>query len=322
MARLEGNDKMKKKIGQILLVLAFVAVLVVMNMYYQKQIKDLQSVQDLQEQNISVLGDTLGVTVLESNGVQASWKDKTWVSYGDSITQMGGWQDYITEYFGFAEHYERGLGSCTFIKSNQIWYANPDGSYNSRFGFLGVTEAPKGTTEHEGYMCSTDRITTMIPKEVDLVVVMAGTNDAGITVSAPLGDLSYPFDETTFMGAVASTVVKIQQHAPNALVVLASPLSGRGPETEDRKEQVANQTEPEYNLLGLTTQDYAEAIEEVAAYLSIPFIDVFGSTGINSFNRNQYIGDIVHPNEEGQKAIARVMIGALDDLKPLEWIGK
>ena len=73
----------------------------------------------------------------------------------------------------------------------------------------------------------------------------------------------------------------------------------------------------EYNLLGLTTQDYADAVKEVAEYLSIPFIDVFGSTGINSFNRNQYIGDIVHPNDEGRKAIARVMIGALDDLKPI-----
>ena len=113
-------------------------------------------------------------------------------------------------------------------------------------------------------------------------------------------------------------MVKIQKHAPNALIVLASPLSGRGPETEKREEQVANQTEPEYNLLGLTTQDYADAVREVAEYLSVPYIDVFGNTGINSFNRNQYIGDIVHPNDEGRKAIARVMIGALDDLKPID----
>ncbi len=287
-------------------------------LYVYRELQTLRQAQRVQEQDVASLGDALGVSVSHSSTVTASWAGKTWVSYGDSITQMGGWQDYITEYFGFAEHFERGLGSCTFVQSDQIWYANPDGSYNSRYGFLGVTEAPEGTTAHEGYMCSTDRITTSIPADADLILVMAGTNDAGITVSAPLGDLSYPFDETTFKGAVASTVVKLQERAPKALIVLASPLSGRGPETEDKKEQTANRTEPEYNHLGLTTQDYADAIREVAEYLSIPYIDVFGSTGINSFNRNQYIGDIVHPNEEGQKAMARVMIGALDDLKPVE----
>ena len=56
----------------------------------------------------------------------------------------------------------------------------------------------------------------------------------------------------------------------------------------------------------------------MAEAFSIPYIDIFGSTGINQFNRNQYISDIVHPNEEGKKAIARVMIGALSDLKPVE----
>lgn len=315
------GKKGKIRWKQVLPAAAFVLLLLFLaaqSLYFYRELQALRQAQAVQEQDMADLGDALGVSVSRSSLVTASWAGKTWVSYGDSITQMGGWQDYITEYFGFARHYERGLGSCTFIQSDQIWYANPDGSYNSRYGFLGVTEAPEGTTAHEGYMCSTDRITTSIPADADLILVMAGTNDAGITVSAPLGDLSYPFDETTFMGAVASTVVKLQEHAPDALIVLASPLSGRGPETEDKKEQTANQTGPEYNTLGLTTQDYANAIREVAEYLSIPYIDVFGTTGINSFNRNRYIGDIVHPNEEGQKAMARVIIGALNNLKPVE----
>ena len=314
----EKAPSRKSTLALVSIICILTVALVAQSMFFNKEIQSLKKTLQNQNQDIHAIAEELGLSVSASSEFSVSWAGKKWVSYGDSITQMGGWQDYITDYFGFAEHYERGLGSCTFTKSDQIWYANPDGSYNSRFGFLDVTEAPEGTTEHEGYMCSWDRITTMIPADADLVVIMAGTNDAGITVSAPLGDLSYPFDETTFKGAVASTVVKIQEHAPHALIVLASPLSGRGPETEDKEEQVANQTEPEYNLLGLTTQDYADAVREVAEYLSIPYIDVFGSTGINSFNRNQYIGDIVHPNDEGRKAIARVMIGALDDLKPIE----
>ena len=286
--------------------------------YLTYRIRQLEKQIEVQNQSLAEIAAQTGVSVSESPGVIVSWAGKKWASYGDSITELGGWQDYITEYFGFAEHLNCGIGSTTFVQSDLVWYANPDGSYNSRYGFLGVTEAPEGTTEHEAYLASEDRIQTQLPSDLDLVVIMGGTNDAGVTVSAPIGDMSYPFDETTFKGAVAATVVRIQRQCPNAVVVLASPLSGRGPETEDKEEQTSNQTEPEYNTLGLTTQDYAQAMREVAEALSIPFIDIFGSTGINSFNRSQYISDIVHPNEEGQRAIARVMIGELDDLKPVE----
>ncbi len=250
----------------------------------------------------------------------SGWYGKTWCSYGDSITQEAQWQDYITDYFGFSTHYERGLGSCTFVNNGQTWYANEDGSYNSRYGFAGVTQMPEGTTEHEGWMCSWDRITTMIPQDVDLVVVMGGTNDAGQSAGSPMGDLSYPFDDTTYMGAVALTLVRIQEWVPNATVVLCSPPSGRGINEdwmESDEDMNQNQTEPVYNSLGYTTQDYAEASRQVAEYLSIPYIDVFGNTGINQFNRSEYIRDLVHPTEAGGEAIARVIIGGLKLIEPL-----
>lgn len=254
-------------------------------------------------------------------GVTSGWAGLTWCSYGDSITFESSWQDYVTEYFGFFEHYQRGLGGCRFVNNGQTWYANADGTYNSMRGFAGVWEAPEGTTEHEGWMCSWDRITTMIPQDVDLVVIMAGTNDADQATGSPMGDLSYPFDEATFKGAVASTVIKIQEWVPDAVIVLASPPSGRGKFEEwmeKDSDMNRNQTEAVYNSLGFTTQDYAEAVEEVAEYLSIPFIDVFGNTGINPFNRQKYIRDLVHPTPEGGKAIARIMIGGLERLAPID----
>ncbi len=266
-----------------------------------------------QEQTVSELSG------LGSADFSVSWAGKTWCSYGDSITGYNVWQPYVTEYFGFSEHYLRGVGSATFVQSDLIWYANEDGSLNSQPGIAGVTEAPSGTHEVEGYLCSDERIQT-VPADVDLVVIMAGTNDAGPSISAPLGDLSYPFDETTFMGAVASTVVKMQEHCPDAVIVLASPFSGRGYEEEgqSKEEMRQNQTEPVYNDLGLTTYDYAKAIEQVAEYLSIPYIDVFESCGVNQFNRYEYLEDLVHPTEEGGKAIARVMIGRLKEIAPID----
>lgn len=256
------------------------------------------------------------IHVSEGELPRLSWAGKTWCSYGDSITQEAAWQDYVTEYFGFAKHYNRGIGSSTFAKNDQTWYANPDGSYNSRFGFAGVTEAPEGTTEHEGYLCSSDRIDASVPEDADLILIMGGTNDMGSNV--PLGDLSFPFDEETFKGAVAATVVKIQEKVPGAVVVLASPLSGRGPEPAEGASLPDNRDVEEVmvNELGLTTEDYRDAMEEVARAMSIPFIDVYGTTGINQWNRSLYIRDVVHPSERGGMAVARSVIGGLEQVKP------
>ena len=121
----------------------------------------------------------INIQAVEGEVSKLSWAGKTWCSYGDSITQEEKWQSYVTEYFGFEKHYNRGIGSSTFAQSDQVWYANEDGSYNSRPGFDGVTEAPEGTTEHEGYLCSSDRIDVSIPEDADLVVVFGGTNDFG-----------------------------------------------------------------------------------------------------------------------------------------------
>lgn len=218
------EKKNRRKYGVFSVVLTFSVLLIIQGLYFRREIKSLKEEQLLQGQDIRMLGDAMGISVSGNSGVTVTWYGKKWVSYGDSITQMGGWQDYITEYFGFAEHVECGIGSSTFTKSDLVWYANPDGSYNSRYGFLGVTEAPEGTTEHEAYLSSADRINTQVPADADLVLINGGTNDAGVTVGAPLGDLSYPFDETTFKGAVAATVVRMQERCPNALIVLMSPL--------------------------------------------------------------------------------------------------
>lgn len=256
------------------------------------------------------------IHVSEGELSRLNWSGKTWCSYGDSITQEASWQDYVTEYFGFAKHYNRGIGSSTFAKNDLIWYANPDGSYHSRLGFAGVTEAPEGTTEHEGYLCSSDRIDVSVPEDADLILIMGGTNDMGANV--PLGDLTTPFDETTFKGAVAATVVKIQEKVPGAVVVLASPLSGRGPESAEGSGLPDNRDAEEFvsNELGLTTEDYRDAMEEVAQAMSIPFIDVYGTTGINQWNRSKYIRDVVHPSERGGMAVARSVIGGLEQIKP------
>ena len=71
--------------------------------------------------------------------IKSLWTGKTWLTYGDSITAMGngndassGWQKYVSEKLDFAGHYGRGIGGQTFTYNTKPWFANADGTLNSR----------------------------------------------------------------------------------------------------------------------------------------------------------------------------------------------
>ena len=113
----------------------------------------------------------------------------------------------------------------------------------------------------------------MVPQDSELIFVMGGTNDLGqvmrdlawvavsVVDTAWAADATYynggDFNISSFKGAVASTILKLQIWCPNARLVFASPLSGRGTTSG------VNMTEPVYTN-GFTTKDYRDAIEEVA----------------------------------------------------------
>ena len=255
------------------------------------------------------------------------WYGATIMSFGDSITAIGngdsncvGWQKYVCDYFGIAKHYGRGIGASTMTYRSATWYANADGSYNSRDD---GGNPPHGTTEHLSSFCAWDRITTMIPDSIkdsiDMIFVMGGTND--FISNQPIGDkpvwdsknttdamwkgaIEYnggDFDITTFSGAVASTIMKLQKRCPNAVVVVGTPISGYG--TKENAEK---------NSRSLTVEDYAGAIADVAHMMSVPCVDVFGATGINQFNYAGKITDGTHPySVEGCKCLGRAVIGGM-----------
>lgn len=118
---------------------------------------------------------------------ELSWKGKTWVSYGDSITAQGGWQDYIVKRFGLI-HINKGVG--------------------------GTTVAGTGTSAGN----SDARIDTF-PENVDLVTIMFGTNDLSQNIKIGNND----GDITTYKGALGVTVRKIQMKYPNARIIIMSP---------------------------------------------------------------------------------------------------
>lgn len=240
----------------------------------------------------------------------SSWKDKKFVSYGDSITQQNLWQPYVRNYFEM-EHACRGVGGSGFVRGVSHYYANADGSYNSKYT-TGST-APEGTTLCEACLCSDERIALSIPEDADLILIAGGTNDhGGDATSVPeLGEISYTivdgkpvFDTTTFKNAVCATVYKIMERCPEAIVMLMTPCNTRG----------MNQVQT-VNGNGLELLDYAHAIKECAEYMSIPCIDVYGESGLNQFNM-KLNGDNLHPDDAGARKMARAVIAKLKAYEP------
>lgn len=211
----------------------------------------------------------------EYYNVGSNLNRKTLITYGDSVTAGGLWQDLVRDNLGLANVLNSGIGGTTIANGGE-----------------------------DNYFCSDSRLSTL-PTNYNMIFVMGGTNDMGKNI--PIGDTVYNggFDETTFKGAIASLIVKLQNLMPNTEIIFGTPLSGRGLVVGE------NATTNRKNALDLSTEDYAKAMIEVCHEFSIPCIDVFGETGINQFNRATYIADTVHPNAEGGKRIAKVVSNGL-----------
>lgn len=257
---------------------------------------------------VSVGGDRLSA-LREVN----QWFGKKVCTFGNSITQYGFWQDSVIKFFGFGTHYMRGVSGAKVSNIDPFYYwANSDGSLHS---FLETNPTqPVGTHQVWSNYSADTRIAT-IPLDSDLIIVMGGTNDSGVVV---IGDMLYSgssFDESVFKGGLAETIRKIQVRCPDAIIVVATPLSGLG----SAANYVANGN-------GDTIADFALAVKDVAFRMSTPCIDIFGNCGINPQNRTEYLReDNVHPtygtsiadnDGTGSAMIARAMIGGLKGILP------
>jgi hypothetical protein len=283
----------------------------------------------------------------EIQNSKKTWSGKTWVSYGDSITAVGngtnsegGWQYYVNERVGSQKCYGRGIGGQTFVYNKKPWFANADGSYNSRDDNGDMNDSasytvPDGCTAHYGYHSSWDRIKTMISDdindEIDLIFLF-GVNDcwewssgdltfepptfsASNTTdtawaNAPENVLGGDFDLSNFIGAVASTIMKLQARCPNAMIVFGTSWSGRS-------DSDTNANSAEYSNMGKWIWKEGELVKQIANYFSIPCVDIWARSGVNPFNRSEYVTDTIHPYcDKGKKALARAVIDGLGKINP------
>ena len=287
--------------------------------------------------NFIVNGQKLSDVISER---KSQWYGLKWSAYGDSITAISngdsltnGWAAFVNEIHGFASFYGRGIGgqaynygtnggSVAFVDETTGVYNSRNDSYN-KDNYTG--DVPTGCVAIRGSFCSWDRITHMYPASIkdniDLIYIMGGTNDsyvtteeswiANSTTDPEWAESSYyatyggDYNITTLKGAIASTIMKMQAWMPQAIIVIGTPLSGRGTTGEIG----TNLNVEEYNK--------SLVVKEMADKASCPCIDVYGTCGINPWNRTTYIYDTVHPYlDAGKMMLGRAVSGGLVGIYP------
>lgn len=212
------------------------------------------------------------------NGLFANeWQGKKVAWYGDSLTELYYHCDIVDEYFDF-EGYNCG------IRGSNVTYFD------------------------EKSLCLSSRMTTPgidIPSDVEVIFIMAGTNDW--CNNAPLGEKRLTYDEdghlrvdnTTFYGACHEMFNNLTLMYPDAyILVMGSPFG-------------ASNTYDIYNDLELTILDYGDALCEAASMWGIPSFNIGEMMGINVNNvedSKALMYEGIHFVEGGARMAADVII--------------
>lgn len=134
-----------------------------------------------------------------------------------------------------------------------------------------------------------------MPDDADLVLVFGGTNDYGHG-DAPFGDFSDRTNDT-YMGACHFLFSELIKKYPAARIVVMTPCQRTG----GNNPSAAN---------GRPLIDYVDAMAEVAAYYSLPVLDLYRKGGICpdiEAHRAMFMPDGLHPNDAGAYRLAETM---------------
>ena len=200
-----------------------------------------------------------------------------------------------------------GCGTSSVDKIFWSIIAQRTGAECYGYGIGGTRIAPqKNVPEGEVDRYYATRVDSMIP-DADIVVVFGGTNDFGHG-DAPFGHIR-DTDERTFCGAYHNLCRKLIARYPQAQLVIMTPTHR---DSED------NDTVNEWGIrLTTNLRGYVDAILEIAAFYSIPVLDLFRVSGIQPRVpelKERYMPDGLHPNDAGHRLLAQALLGVLETL--------
>lgn len=133
-------------------------------------------------------------------------------------------------------------------------------------------------------------------QQVEIILIQQGLNDyhGGVPIENPQD----PYDEYTFLGALRSAVRDLRKANPKIRIVLVTPTYTWYIST--------GLTCEETDQGGGILEDYVEAEIRVAKELGIEVIDVYHDFFPHEKweDKDLYMRDGLHPNEEGRKLLA------------------
>lgn len=131
----------------------------------------------------------------------------------------------------------------------------------------------------------------LMDRDANLILVLGGTNDYGGfreqgTVIGGIGDMT----PDTFYGSLNLMMCGLKQMYPDGEIIFMTPLRRVGYLRRNKNGYCLNQ--------------YAAAIQEMAAFWGIRVIDLFNEPELDFSSRQaSYLVDGLHPNETGQALI-------------------
>lgn len=220
--------------------------------------------------------------------LEAPLRGKKIFTYGDSLVNNGGWQDYISS-LG-ANVINSGIGGSTLSYRDRKQYVNKDGKY--------VGDPNEGYTPKEGETLINDtgsgeQRMQYIAKDANYIIVLFGTNDCHQNKAIGTFDDE---DNSTFKGAIKTLIKWTRTNRPLAKIVFLTPTIERTDFT---------------NNLSLHKIDYVKAILDAEIELNVPVVNLWSRTSWSKENYQNYSSDDIHWNDLGKKEIGKIIAGYL-----------
>jgi lysophospholipase L1-like esterase len=125
----------------------------------------------------------------------------------------------------------------------------------------------------------------------DVLIVWLGTNDYGNGSGTVYGTLGDDHTSNTFYGDVDYVINTAL--AGNPEIALGFILTTKRFDTTSA------------NSRGKVLTDYIQAIKDVCTKYSIPYLDLYGESGVNATTEGTLLGDHLHPTGFGRHIYAR-----------------
>jgi len=205
------------------------------------------------------------------------WISKKWVSFGDSITYRELWQPDVVTELGLV-HTNCGIGSTQL--------------------------AGTGATA----FWQDARLDVVKAADPDVITILGGANDLVgeilIGTAAEFAAALGAKDTNLFLGAYSYIIENLLTWKPTLKIIL---LTTTYAHLDGATMAPAS---------GLRYTDYANATKLVALYYGLLYVDLHGEAEVNKLTQSTYTSDGIHPNTDGAKAIAKLVIAGLEKISP------